>query len=236
MTTKRLAFLPTAVDEEVLWRTEVIDFEWVPGLSTGQYQKSIGNLHESLTKKLQVTKILEISSKSQDTLGVSLSAFNLRLQMNEIDSSVESVYQGSKVFETGGPFTEIMNLSSLQAKRDERIKTSGNLQHFEFMSQVWELTDSPNFYDFLYIKALTQNEFTESLLEFEAFTDIAFNQKSLEFDSSKSFNCQARAAAIYVSLHRRNQLEAYLNNPQAFQPAKPRSMQEQAEPNLFDFL
>lgn len=236
MTTKRLAFLPTEPKEESLWRTEVIEFEWVPGLSTRQYQKSIKNLHDSLIKKLQITKILEISSKSQSDLGVSLSAFNLRLQMEGIDSTVESVYQGSKVFETGGPFPDIMNLSSLQAKRDERVKGSGNLKCFKFMSEFWELTDSPNFYDFLYIKALTQNEFTNSLLEFDAFTDIAFNQKSLKFDTSKSFNCQARSAAIYVSLHRRNKLEAYINNPQSFQPAKPKSVQVNAEPNLFDFL
>ena len=42
-------------------------------------------------------------------------------------------------------------------------------------------------------------------MEYDAFTDIAFNPQ-------KSINCQAEAAAVYVSLKRQGLLEAALNN------------------------
>jgi len=50
------------------------------------------------------------------------------------------------------------------------------------------------FYDWLYITALNQNQgLAKEILRFDAFTDIEFNHK-------KSINCQARAAAMFVSL------------------------------------
>ena len=72
------------------------------------------------------------------------------------------------------------------------------------------------FYDWLYIRALAQNsELALSLMEYNAFTDIAFNPK-------KSINCQANSAALFVSLKKqglseeqtgdRSILSAYYND------------------------
>lgn len=44
---------------------------------------------------------------------------------------------------------------------------------------------------------------------YNVFTDIEFNHK-------KSINCQARSAAIFVSLKRKGVLEEVINNPELF--------------------
>jgi len=213
---KRLAFLPTTVAGHSLWETRVVEFEWMPGLSKAQNQRSIQNMHQSLLADCGLERVLEISSKSDSALGISLSAFNLDLQQLGLTSSVECFYQGSKVFELGGPFQDIYTSTSLEAKRDERLQTSGPLSHFVFDSQVWPLEDSPNFYDFLYISALMQNAHSDEILNYDAFTDFAFSQTSLKLSTKKSFNCQARSAAIYVTLVKSGKLDDYLRSPKYY--------------------
>jgi len=64
--------------------------------------------------------------------------------------------------------------------------------------------------DWLYLNALRENsELASSLTEFEAFTDIAFNP-------TKSLSCQARSAALYVSLDRRGLLQGALRSKDDF--------------------
>ena len=75
------------------------------------------------------------------------------------------------------------------------------LRSFCFEGQSYPLTPTTAFYDWLYINALLENpDFAQALLEFDAFTDI-------EFNLNKSLNCQARAAALFVSLSRQNLLD-----------------------------
>lgn len=86
--------------------------------------------------KKGISPILEISSKSHDSLGISLSAFNLTLEFEgNQPMSVECAYQGSKVFEKGGPYTDLYYASSREAKTDERLKNSGNIIAFSFFGQ-----------------------------------------------------------------------------------------------------
>ena len=60
--------------------------------------------------------------------------------------------------------------------------------------------NNPNIDDWLYINAVFQNkELLNELIKYDAFTDI-------EFNPNKSFNCQARSAAIVVSLWKNNML------------------------------
>ena len=54
-----------------------IEFKWNSGFSVVQKQKNITNLHNEYSKIYKDDKILEISTKSKDELGVRLSAFNL---------------------------------------------------------------------------------------------------------------------------------------------------------------
>ena len=173
-----------------------IEFKWHPGFAKSQLQKSIASLHEAAEKLNKISPILEISSKSTLRLGVSLSAFNLSLKTsNGQQMSVECAYQGSKVFENGGPYHELYSVSSLEAKTDERLKNSGEFVAFNFCGEDFPTEPKTAFYDWLYMTALHQKErdFVKDLEVFQGFSDIVFNP-------NRSINCQARAAALFVSL------------------------------------
>jgi len=183
---------------------KLIEFQWFPGMAVSQAQKSILSWHQSAATK-GIAPILEISSKSTEPLGVRLSAFNLMLREGQLSMSVECAFQGSKVFRSGGPFTELYSVSSREARGDERLRDSGPLVAFRFLDQEFPLKPVTAFYDWLYLKALQQNQaLAESLLAYQAFSDIAFNPK-------KSLNCQARAAALYVGLSRARMLPRISN-------------------------
>ena len=231
---QRIVFLPRIDESGVLFNEHEVTFDWVAGMSKSQNQKWIRNLHQSATEQLGIERLLEISSRSERSLGVELSAFNLKLQLEDIPVSVECIYQGSKVFESGGPYIDLYSSSSKEAKQDPRLKSSGNLTHFEFKSQVWELSDSPNFYDYLYILALSDLRKSRELLEFEGFSDFAYSQTGAKRAHGKSFNCQARSAAMYVSLIRLEQLEKYLANPSGFVPVSGSTLQ--VENNQLDLF
>ncbi len=192
-----------------LWREVPVPFEWFPGFAISQMQKSIQSLHAAAAAQ-RIVPIIDISSKSTEKLGVALSAFNLKLEAKGLMLTVESAYQGSKVFEQGGPFRELYTASSRDAKMDERIRQSGDLVAFDFMGERWPLNPTSAFYDWLYINALRCNpSLSNALLTYQGFSDIAFNP-------SKSWNCQARAAAVYVSLQSRGLLDAALSSQGAF--------------------
>lgn len=191
--------------------TQMIDFQYHSGFAVVQKQKSINSLHEAIRKKHNITPILEISSKSESELGVALSAFNLMMidKKKNQKFSVECAFQSSKVFENGGPFLDLLNVTSREAKKDERLKTSGQLKKFTFYGIDWVLEPLTAFYDWLYINALNFNsEYHEELLQYEAFTDIEFNPE-------KSINCQAYSIAMYVSLSKRNLLDK-IRDPKEF--------------------
>ncbi len=200
---KRIIFTPTELHEPKLFNEILVDFTWVAGLAISQGQKSVSNLHTSALGIPGINSILEISTRSLDPLGLSLSAFNLELLQGGRKYPVESVYQSSKVFSDGGPYFDLLSASSLDAKRDPRLKSSGELIGFSFESQTWPVSSAPNFYDYLYIRALLENSSRLNLIRFDAFSDLAFNQITIKPKLGKSFNCQARSAAIYSSLMNR---------------------------------
>jgi hypothetical protein len=184
----------------------LVDFDWYPGFAKTQAQKSMASLHHAAAKR-GVSPVLEISSKSPDPVGVSLSAFNLMLSIAETPPmSVECAYQGSKVFEKGGPYMDLYSVASREAKTDERLRNSGNLIAFSLLGQDYPIYPATAFYDWLYITALSQNdELATKLLEFQGFSDITFNPK-------RSINCQAHSAALYVSFRRRGVIERVLTD------------------------
>ncbi|MDR2081574.1 MAG: hypothetical protein LBP54_06795, partial [Campylobacteraceae bacterium] len=171
--------------------------------------------HEEIKRQDADLKILEISSKSENPVGVKLSAFNLQYDNGGKYYAVENIYQSSKVFENGGAFTDLLYCSPANAKRDERLKTSGNITHFEFNNEIWELEPKSMFYDYVYLKALYQSQnrdLQDAVLKYGAFTDIEFNQK-------KSINCQARSVAIFVSLSLQGLLNDALKSGDSFKAA-----------------
>jgi hypothetical protein len=232
---KRFVFRPVTDKSGILFSETLVDFDWIAGMSKSQNQKWIRNLHRAAREKMGIERVLEISSRSELSLGVELSAFNLNLQLSDLSASVECIYQGSKVYENGGPFTDLYSRSSKEAKQDPRLKLSGNLTHFEFNGRVWKLSESPNFYDYLYILALSDYSKSNQLLDYQAFTDFAYSQSESKFSHGRSFNCQARSAAIYVSLCSLNQLGSYLEDPEKFSLGSGAASQtEISQLNLFD--
>jgi hypothetical protein len=195
---KRPIFVPSNTPSELVKEVNV-EFDWYPGFSVTQKEKSIKSLHDS-AKKSGLNSVLEISTKSPLALGKELSAFNLRYKINDAAMVVEAAFQGSKVFENGGPFTDIYALSGREAKRDDRIRNSGDLLEFDLLGDKWGLEPKTVFYDWLYINAIHQNPvLRDQLTQFDGFSDIEFNPE-------KSFSCQARSAALYVSLKKLNLL------------------------------
>lgn len=199
---RRPIFLPYSSSPYV--EEKNIEFQWYPGFAKSQAQKSIKSLHE----RSGISPILEISGKSTERLGVSLSAFNLSIRIKNTSMPVECAYQGSKVFKKGGPYTDLYSRSSREAKTDPRLRNSGELIAFKFCGEDFPIKPQTGFYNWLYIQALGQNQnLARELENFQGFSDIAFNPK-------RSINCQARAAALFVSLSRHQQqlLEQILEN------------------------
>lgn len=206
----RPVFIPE-VNGSVGVNEALMEFEWFPGMAVVQKQKSIKSLHRAATG-IGISPLLEISSKSKNDLGINLSAFNLQIitKKNKKVFTVETAFQSSKIFEQGGPFTDLLAGTSIEAKKDIRLKDSGNLKGFEFFGSSFPLKPRTFFYDWLYINALNQNKrYCEEILSYAGFTDIEFNPK-------KSINCQAYSAALYVSLQRSGKLMSALKTPKSF--------------------
>lgn len=168
--------------------SETYSFAWFSGFAVSQKQKSIESLHHAIIAADNSAKPLEISTKSKETIGVRLSAFHLKLN----GYALENIFQSAKVFENGGPYIDLLDVSPKEAKRDERLHNSGELKAFHYQNEAFPLTPKTVFYDFIYIaavkKSLTADEIN-TISNYNYFTDIEFNPE-------KSINTQARAAAI----------------------------------------
>ncbi|RUR34769.1 hypothetical protein ELY33_00890 [Vreelandella andesensis] len=188
-----------------------IDFQWFPGMSKSQKQKSVVSFHKA-SEEYGFSPVLEVSSKSLDEIGVALSAFNLMIETNNKRRlfSVESAFQSSKVFEKGGPYRDLLEKNSREAKKDVRLKESGEVIGFNFFGKIFPIEPKTFFYDWLYINALQQNKnLSENAIGFSAFTDI-------EFNPNKSINCQAYSLAFYVSMVHFGLLEKALSSSESF--------------------
>lgn len=187
-----------------------VEFSWVAGLAIGQKQKCIDSLHQAARTQAKVNRILEISSKSRNALGVALSAFNLLMPFGSRSVCVEVAFQSSKRFTGGGPYLDILDKTSREAKGDKRLRESGRLLEFIWQGEPWSLQPITAFYDWLYLNALRANpQLLEDMLTYEAFTDIEFNPE-------RSLNCQARSAALAHALHRAGVFLDALSSKDAF--------------------
>jgi hypothetical protein len=205
---KRPVFIPICKLEHLV-REEDFEFKWNPGFAPVQKKKNIIALHEA-AKKSGLFPILEVSSKSDEMIGQRLSAFSLKINTVIGKISIESAFQGSKVFEKGGPYTDVYEMNSREAKKDKRIRNSGKLTCFNYMGDKWPLFPKTAFYDWLYLNALKQHtEYLERLFDYKGFTDI-------EFNPNKSINCQARTCALLVSLLKLNSFKYALKSKENF--------------------
>ena len=188
-----------------------LEFEYFPGSSIQQKQRSIASLHAAYVAQFPSSRVLEVSSRSKRDIGVQLSAFNLMIEHPERGSySVECAFQASKVFEHGGPFVDLFDVSSRAAKTDRRLRESGELVAFRYCEHEFPLEPKTYFYDWLYASALCRDDkLVEQVMMFDAFTDIEHNPE-------RSINCQARSVAKVVGLAWAGLLEDALQSPQTF--------------------
>ena len=211
----RPVFVPTP--QKGLVDEKIVSFEWFPGFALVQKQRSIKSFHESICSDLGISRVLEISTKSMQPLGVRLSAFNLHVDLSGSEDRIllEAAFQGSKVFEKRGPFTHLYSMrSGRNIKHFMKRLSADDLTGFQFEGRDWGLTPKTAFYDWLYIRSLRDlaerdDTVSESLSEFDAFTDI-------EFNPVKSVNCQARSCALYVALQKNGKLCDVSTDPTAF--------------------
>ena len=193
---ERPVFIP--YDKAPFYQTVTVNFEWNGGFAKTQKQKNISALHKAFVAIRPGGKVLEISSKSMQENGEDLSAFFLQKYVPSLYKKVpvECVFQSAKVFENGGPYKDLLDMTPRDAKRDERLRNSGRLVCFSFEGKEFPLEPKTAFYDYIYLNALLENEeLAQTVLLYDAFTDI-------EFNPNKSLNCQAKAAAAFVALSR----------------------------------
>jgi len=196
----RPVFIPN-YEGALLVQERSFDFTWSSGFAESQKKKNIAALHAT-AKRSGIERILEISTKSEEKVGRRLSAFSLKLEIGGAELPLESVYQGSKVFEKCGPSPEIFDYEPREAKRYVRGLDCGHLIGFELEGQRYPLIPKNAFYDWLYIRALAKHvEWINENISYDAYTDIEFNPE-------KQVNCQARAFAEFKSLAAKSELGA----------------------------
>ena len=195
------------VDSNKYVRVDEVEFEYFNGFAKSQHQKSMRSLHEAFQKRNPDASVLEISRYSDTSLGTALSAFNLLISLKDGKRiPVECAFQASKVFESGGPYEDLLDALPKNAKRDPRLKESGHVISFRFEGREFSTHPKTLFYTWLYLHALSENsELTKELVRYDAFSDIAFNPQ-------RSINCQAYSAAVYVSLYRNMEIQVALSD------------------------
>ena len=102
---ERPIFVPVPDDSELV-KELYFPLSWHPGFAPVQKQKNVAALHASAAAG-GYSPLLEISSKSTEKLGQHLSAFHLKVRGQHGEMPLECAFQGSKVFERGGPYTDL---------------------------------------------------------------------------------------------------------------------------------
>jgi hypothetical protein len=202
-----------------------ITIPWASGFAAVQKQKNIKALHAAAAEK-GFSPMLEVSTKSDVVVGQHLSAFHLKVQSNVGEIALECAFQGSKVFDRGGPYTDLYEKDARTAKRDQRLQESGHLIRFEFDGYIFPLQPATVFYDWLYLTAIyphrqwLMDRLTHKV-SYAGFTDI-------EFNPGKSINCQARSCALFVVLMENDLLDSAIRSPESFIA----TMREHARPRI----
>lgn len=209
---ERPIFIPKS-DSPELVKEVFFELKWNPGFAAVQKEKNIKALHAAAAEA-GFAPLLEISTKSDNKRGRHMSAFHMTVPTKNYGRiKLELAFQGSKVFEHGGPFTDLYRKGEKEvgeAKRDQRLRESGALVGFRFEGFEFPIEPKTVFYDWLYCSFLSEyRDWACKLYEYAGFTDI-------EFNPHRSINCQARSAALFLSLMKRGQLDEVLQSPSSF--------------------
>lgn len=188
-----------------IYDEKIVEFTYIKGLAFSQKQKNVLSFHKSINKYFQSDKILEVSTKSNNEIGVKCSAFNLKYK----GIPLECVFQSSKVFDGGVQFN-VLNMHPKDAKHYIQQAEHGELTGFIFNNYSFPLFPHSFFYDYLYCLCLKESEIDLNKIKgFKIFTDIEFNEK-------KQYNCQARSLCIAAALFERGLFDDALESPENF--------------------
>lgn len=206
---ERPIFVPSPTSTDLV-KEIFFELKWHSGFAPTQKEKNIESLHAAAAVA-GFSPLLEVSSKSKKLSGQHLSAFHLKvktLQLCEIP--LECAFQGSKVFQRGGPYVDLYHMDPRQAKRDLRLTESGPLVGFFFDGFSFPLEPKTAFYDWLYVNSIyPHREWCTKLYSYAGFTDI-------EFNPHRSINCQARSCALFLTLMSRKLLGTAVKSPESF--------------------
>jgi hypothetical protein len=110
----------------------------------------------------------------------------------------------------GGPYQDLYNVEPKSAKRDPRLRESGRIIGFQLGGEQWPTEPKTAFYDWLYMNAIyPHRDYLTRLYDYDGFTDI-------EFNPSRSLNCQARSCALFVALMASGQLDEAMSGKDSF--------------------
>lgn len=217
----RPVYASVASSSSLVWQFDC-DFVWNKGLAKSQRKKNVKALHDAFIARTGdvSSMLLEVSGLSDSELGIALSAFNLKLDIEGVMAklegrdaegskvvTVEVAYQAGKCISGQEPFKDILEMSSKEAKRDSRLRM-GPVTGFKLGETVFPVSPRTCFYEYLYLNALTQPQ-NEGLLKkavgYMYFTDLNFNP-------NKGISNQARALALGVALYHKGCLKKALES------------------------
>ena len=153
----------------------------------------VRNLHETI-----IAPALEVSSISENELGQKLATANLSIG----ESSLDAVFHGSKVFEHGGPYYDILAFSPKKARNDSRLNESGELLGFYYDDMFWNPYVT-SFFDYLYYKSISSSiDKTElnEIKKFVCFTDKFFNPQKRNETPARSITLVKLVLRLYGEL------------------------------------
>lgn len=175
---------------------EITRYKWFSDFANEvqQQQARIQSLHDNFKISRPDFKLLEISSLSNNPVGVDVSIMHL---VDPVGNFVEGVYQGSKVYEEGQLEDLYKVTSPLDAILDKRKDQMGMIIGFNVYGKAlpvnpWTLT-----LNWLWCEAVyTHRPYLEEILKYDGFTDY-FNQTP-----KVEWGCYAESASVLVTLDR----------------------------------
>lgn len=186
-----------------------VTFPWSNGSKHQNIQAILDTFHDVYPE----VPALEVSLASSQPEGVAAAAMKLPLHLEELgqDVPVGIVYEASKVFENGGPYTDLLQCSRQKVQKDARLQQSGRCTGYRLEGAEFSAEPHPYaFFNWLYGCALRQApEKAEGVLKFGAFSDLNLGSSKMDRNSP------ARAAAVYAGLAAAGKL-ACLDSYEAF--------------------
>jgi hypothetical protein len=176
-------------------KEQPVTFTWIKGSK----RQNIRAVHDAVHTTDPDFSILEVSSASVQPEGEAVSSLRLLLHLDSVaqDVPISTVFEAAKVFEHGGPFTDLLTCEPPKVHKDTRLRTNGALLRYSLEGNEYPIEPYPDsFFEWLYCRALKQfPEKAAQLSRYNAFSDIA-----AAADSKKYYGDSSRAAAIYVGL------------------------------------